>query len=296
MTVARFDDLTPGAERAFRSRSPSACSRHDARTRCPACSRRPRRRPPRAVGRRVRRLRGGSRPEPGPPGPDKERRSPRRIYRVVHAVLGTPGARHRSSRPSRSPSRPRTRGGRRRTGVYDAAIARIREAIAAGDTYQVNHTTGLATVAASSRPVLTRRSASGASTRRTCRLDASTLSASPELFFRLDGDRVITRPMKERRPRTLAAGGRGGPAPPGRLQRSRRERDDRRPAPQRPRPDLRPRRRRVGRAVPPSGTRRSGITSATEGTLLPGTGVTEVFRALFPSGSVTGAPASRRCA
>ncbi len=87
---------------------------------------------------------------------------------------------------------------------YDRAIARIRELVAAGDTYQVNYTLRLrARLAGDARGfyrdlALAQRGAFAAY------LDLGryrVLSASPELFFRLDGDRVTTRPMKGTAPR-----------------------------------------------------------------------------------------------
>jgi para-aminobenzoate synthetase/4-amino-4-deoxychorismate lyase len=82
---------------------------------------------------------------------------------------------------------------------YFAAVARIRGHIARGDTYQVNHTfrlradfrgdpLGLFVDLVRSQP-----------DSYSAFLDLGDLaicSASPELFFRLDGDRVVSRPMK----------------------------------------------------------------------------------------------------
>ncbi|MFM7718954.1 MAG: aminodeoxychorismate synthase component I [Actinomycetota bacterium] len=82
---------------------------------------------------------------------------------------------------------------------YCADVAAIREAIAAGDTYQVNFTIRLrARIAGDVRGlyrdlVLAQRGGYGAY------LDTGRhriASASPELFFELDGGRVTTRPMK----------------------------------------------------------------------------------------------------
>ena len=92
---------------------------------------------------------------------------------------------------------------------YEAAVAKIRELIAAGDTYQVNYSFPL------------RASFSGdayAWYRKLCRAQGAPYSAylemdcfrvlsfSPELFFERRGDRVVTRPMKgtARRGRWLA--------------------------------------------------------------------------------------------
>lgn len=88
--------------------------------------------------------------------------------------------------------------------AYRQAIARLRELIAAGDTYQVNYTF----------PMTASFSGDGLSWFRSLCLSQRTdhaafinlgrysiVSVSPELFFRLDGDRLETRPMKGTRPR-----------------------------------------------------------------------------------------------
>jgi len=88
--------------------------------------------------------------------------------------------------------------------TYDAAIAQIRRHIAAGETYQVNHTLRLrATVTGDPRGLYrdlcyAQRGAYAAF------LDTGrfrVLSASPELFFRIDGSRIRTKPMKGTAPR-----------------------------------------------------------------------------------------------
>jgi para-aminobenzoate synthetase / 4-amino-4-deoxychorismate lyase len=88
--------------------------------------------------------------------------------------------------------------------TYDEAIERIRGHIAAGDTYQVNHTLRLhATVQGDPRGLyrdlcFAQRGAY-ASLIDTGR--HRVLSASPELFFRIDGRRITTKPMKGTAPR-----------------------------------------------------------------------------------------------
>ena len=88
--------------------------------------------------------------------------------------------------------------------TYDAAIERIRELIAAGHTYQVNHTIRLrASIRGDARGLyrdlsLAQRGGYAAY------LDLGrhrVVSASPELFFRIDGERIRTRPMKGTAPR-----------------------------------------------------------------------------------------------
>jgi para-aminobenzoate synthetase/4-amino-4-deoxychorismate lyase len=181
-------------------------------------------------------------------------------------------------------------------GRYDAAIERIREHIASGDTYQVNHTLRLhATVRGDPRGLYrdlshAQRGAYGAY------LDTGRhriISASPELFFRIDGDRIVTKPMKGTAPRgrwlaeDLAARDQ--------LQTSVKDRAENAMIVDLLRNDI----ARVAR----SGTVRWGdvfeaerfetvwqLTSTVEASLEPGAGLVEVFRALFPCGSVTGAP------
>jgi para-aminobenzoate synthetase/4-amino-4-deoxychorismate lyase len=184
-------------------------------------------------------------------------------------------------------------------GVYDAAIARIHEAIAAGDTYQVNFTLRLlATIAGDPRGLYrdlcyAQRGAYAAY------LDLGrhrVLSASPELFFRIDGDRITTRPMK-------------GTAPRGRwpeedeairaaLRGSVKDRAENAMIVDLLRNDL----GRIGRDGSVRWSDVFGaerfetvwqLTSSIDADLLPGTTLPDVFRALFPCGSVTGAPKVR---
>ena len=90
--------------------------------------------------------------------------------------------------------------------AYVEAVARIRELIAAGDTYQVNYTFPMH-ASFNGDPVnwfhhLCRaQRADHAAYVDTGRFKI--LSASPELFFRLDGRTLETRPMKGTRPRGL---------------------------------------------------------------------------------------------
>jgi para-aminobenzoate synthetase / 4-amino-4-deoxychorismate lyase len=84
-------------------------------------------------------------------------------------------------------------------GAYSRAVRRIQDHIAAGDTYQVNFTFPLRGRLADDPWDLF---AAGAAVQRAAHaayLDLGRLvvaSLSPELFFRLDGDRLNTRPMK----------------------------------------------------------------------------------------------------
>ena len=89
-------------------------------------------------------------------------------------------------------------------GRYDRTIEAIREHIRAGDTYQVNYTLRLRTVLETDPFALYRRLCRAQRAAYNAYLRAGryhVLSASPELFFRIDGDRVTTRPMKGTAPR-----------------------------------------------------------------------------------------------
>lgn len=180
--------------------------------------------------------------------------------------------------------------------TYDTAVARIREAIAAGDTYQVNHTFRLrATLGRDDRELyrdlaLAQRGAYAAYLNlgryRIC-------SASPELFFRLDGNRITTRPMK-------------GTAPRGRWLEEDEEAARRLAASAKDRAenamivDLL--RNDLGRISVPGGVAWDQLfrveryetvwqlTSTITAELRPDVDLVGIFRALFPSGSVTGAP------
>jgi para-aminobenzoate synthetase / 4-amino-4-deoxychorismate lyase len=180
--------------------------------------------------------------------------------------------------------------------AYDAAIDRIRDLIAAGHTYQVNYTLRLrAQVAGEARGFyrdlcLAQRGGYAAY------LDLGryrVLSASPELFFRIDGERITTRPMKgtARRGRWLAE----DEEIAARLAASEKERAENAMIVDLLRNDL----GRICRAGSVEVERMHEaerfetvwqLTSTVGGDLRPETTLVDVFRALFPSGSVTGAP------
>ena len=83
--------------------------------------------------------------------------------------------------------------------AYRDGVARIRALIEAGDTYQLNYTFPMRTAfegdawAWYTRLCAAQRGDHGAYVHAG---RYRVLSASPELFFRLDGDRIVTRPMK----------------------------------------------------------------------------------------------------
>ena len=183
--------------------------------------------------------------------------------------------------------------------TYDAAIDRIRGSIAAGHTYQANYTLRLrAQIAGEARGFyrdlcLAQRGGHAAF------LDLGryrVLSASPELFFRIDDGRITTRPMKGTAPRgrwlaedeEIAS----------RLASSEKERAENAMIVDLLRNDL----GRICRAGSVEVERMLDaerfetvwqLTSTVAGELPPGTSLLEVFGALFPSGSVTGAPKVR---
>jgi para-aminobenzoate synthetase/4-amino-4-deoxychorismate lyase len=178
--------------------------------------------------------------------------------------------------------------------TYDRAIARIREHIAAGDTYQVNHTLRLWALLRGDPRGLYRDLCYAQRGRYAAFLSLGryrVCSASPELFLRLDGDRIVTRPMKGTAPRGrwLAE----DEAVRARLQGSVKDRAENAMIVDLLRNDL----GRIGRDVRWSDVFEAErfetvwqLTSTVEATLRPGAGLADVFAALFPCGSVTGAP------
>ena len=179
---------------------------------------------------------------------------------------------------------------------YDIAIARIHEAIADGDTYQVNFTLPLEAEVRGDPRGLYRDLAYAQRGRYASYMDTGThrvLSASPELFFRIDGDRITSRPMK-------------GTAPRGRwlgedeemrrtLESSVKDRAENAMIVDLLRND-------IGRVARSGSVRWTDLfaaerfetvwqlTSTVEAELRPNEGIADIFAALFPCGSVTGAP------
>jgi para-aminobenzoate synthetase / 4-amino-4-deoxychorismate lyase len=182
---------------------------------------------------------------------------------------------------------------------YDDRIARVREHIRSGDTYQVNYTLRLRAALEGDERGLYRDLALAQRGRYAAYLNAGryrVLSASPELFFSIEGDLITTRPMKG----TIARGRwpeeDGGMAR--RLRSSAKDRAENAMIVDLVRNDL-------GRISRPGSVRVPAmfdaeryetvwqLTSTVTSELSAGTGLVEVFRALFPSGSVTGAPKIR---
>lgn len=181
-------------------------------------------------------------------------------------------------------------------GGYRRDVAHVREQIARGEVYQCNLTVRLHSRVGGDLVQLYGDLVLNQRTRYGAYLDLGThvvLSASPELFFQWQGDRLTTRPMKgtsvrgrtpaEDRQRLLSLTG------------SDKERAENVMVVDLLRNDL-GRVCTVGTVdvpalcVPERYETLWQLTSDVTGTVLPGAGLTEVFRALFPSGSVTGAP------
>lgn len=181
--------------------------------------------------------------------------------------------------------------------TYLDALRRVRDYIAAGDTYQVNYTYPLHAAFDGDPLDWFRQLCSAQRTDYSVYLDIGrfkVLSLSPELFFRLDGDRLVVRPMKGTAPRGLWYEDDCECAR--RLARSEKDRAENLMIVDLLRNDL-GRIARIGsvRVGPLFEIERyetlwqmtSAISAKTDA------GVPEIFAALFPSGSVTGAPKIR---
>lgn len=182
---------------------------------------------------------------------------------------------------------------------YDAAVTRIRELIAAGDTYQVNYTFPLTSTFNGDTYSWYRNLCLAQGAEYSAYLDFGrykVLCLSPELFFERHGNEVSTRPMK------------------GTIHRGRWAAEDRQLA-ESLRQSAKDRaenvmivdllRNDLGKVSVPGSVRVSSLfdierfetvwqmTSTVESTLKEGTGLVELMSALFPCGSITGAPKIR---
>ena len=182
---------------------------------------------------------------------------------------------------------------------YDRAVSRIRELIAAGDTYQVNYSFPLTAPFAGDPAALYRNLCLAQGAPYSAYLDLGrykVLCLSPELFFERRGNHVITKPMK------------------GTVQRGRWIEEDQALA-QWLRSSVKDRaenvmivdllRNDLGKVSAPGSVRVSSLfdverfetvwqmTSTVESTLRDGTSLVDLMTALFPCGSVTGAPKIR---
>jgi para-aminobenzoate synthetase/4-amino-4-deoxychorismate lyase len=182
---------------------------------------------------------------------------------------------------------------------HRAAVREVRSRIAAGETYQCNLTTRLTRAADGDPEELYRDLALAQRGAYNAYLDTGRFvvaSASPELFFELDDDRILMRPMKgtAARGRTVAE----DEQIVTRLRSSPKERAENVMIVDLVRNDL-ARVAIAGSVTVPRLLRAERfetvhqLTSDVTARLRPDVGLTGIFRALFPCGSVTGAPKAR---
>ncbi len=183
--------------------------------------------------------------------------------------------------------------------VYESALARIAEYISAGDTYQVNYTIKLR-AAFQGQPLALYRQLCRSQGRGYCGFvdtGAHTiLSASPEQFFSLEGGELTARPMKgtRKRGRWLEEDAKLSRQ----LATSSKERAENVMIADLLRNDL-GRVSQAGSVAVPSLWEVEKyetvwqMTSTVRSRLRPEVGLSELFAALFPCGSVTGAPKVR---
>ena len=182
---------------------------------------------------------------------------------------------------------------------YTFDIRTIRELIAAGEVYQVNYTGRFRFGFSGSPLALFRELLREQPVEYAAYVDTGErqiLSLSPELFFRLDGRRIITRPMKG----TIARGGdpESDAAAAAELAASEKNRAENLMIVDLLRNDL-------GRIAVPGSVHVSGLfnieqyetlyqmTSTVEARIRKEVGPGEILDALFPCGSITGAPKIR---
>ncbi len=183
--------------------------------------------------------------------------------------------------------------------TYAAGVDRIREYIRAGDTYQVNFTHRLRATSVTDPCRLHRQLCHVQRASYAAYIDTGRhqiVSASPELFFRVRDGRIVTRPMKGTRLRGLTSSEDDRLAEE--LAVSEKERAENLMIVDLVRNDL-------GRVCEPGSIRVNDLwsveryetvlqmTSEVEGRLRLDAGLTDVMGALFPCGSVTGAPKVR---
>lgn len=182
---------------------------------------------------------------------------------------------------------------------YDAVVARLREHIGAGNAYQLNYTFRMRTLYGGDPRALFAALAGAQGGAWSAFIDTGEVavcSASPELFFERDGRRLVTRPMKGTAPR-----GRWPVEDAGRAQEltaSAKNRAENVMIVDLMRNDL-------GRISTPGSVEVTALfeaerypaqwqmTSTVEADLVDGVGLPGIFDALFPAGSVTGAPKIR---
>jgi para-aminobenzoate synthetase/4-amino-4-deoxychorismate lyase len=182
---------------------------------------------------------------------------------------------------------------------HEGSVARIRELIAAGETYQVNHTMRLRSRVEGDARGLYRDLCYAQRAAYAAYLDLGPyriLSASPELFFELRDGAIVTRPMKGTAPRGRWPEEDGAVAD--RLLASAKDRAENAMIVDLLRNDL-------GRISRPGSVTWDDVfraeryetvwqlTTTVSSQLEEGVDLADVFRGLFPSGSVTGAPKVR---
>jgi para-aminobenzoate synthetase / 4-amino-4-deoxychorismate lyase len=182
---------------------------------------------------------------------------------------------------------------------YDASVSRVKELIAAGDTYQVNYSFPLTSVFSGDALAWHQHLCVAQGAQYSVYLDLGrykVLCLSPELFFERCGDRVVTKPMKG----TVRRG--RWPAEDRELAQwlanSAKDRAENVMIVDLLRNDL-------GKVSVPGSVRVSSLfdlerfetvwqmTSTVESTLRDGTTLVDLMGALFPCGSITGAPKIR---
>jgi len=179
---------------------------------------------------------------------------------------------------------------------YGQAVERIRDYIAAGDIYQANLTIPFRAQFGGERPeaVYLRSRRSRAAFRAFIKTPQRTiLSDSPERFFCVQGNRILASPIKGTRARDVHDPARSQAA----LLASEKDRAENLMIVDLLRNDL-------GRVCNPGSIEARlwqtevlpqliHLVSHVEGTLRPQAGILEILRALFPCGSITGAPKVR---
>ncbi len=182
---------------------------------------------------------------------------------------------------------------------YSAKIERIKEYILAGETYQVNFTNKVSVLSDISPDVAFANLLRQQSVAYSAFLNIAghhILSLSPELFFRIEQGRIITRPMKGTMPRGLDTAEDVQAAI--RLQNDEKNRCEHVMIVDLLRND-------IGRVCTMGSVHVDDIfsveryetllqmTSTVSGTLRPGLTYYDIFKGMFPSGSITGAPKIR---
>jgi para-aminobenzoate synthetase/4-amino-4-deoxychorismate lyase len=182
---------------------------------------------------------------------------------------------------------------------YLASIRKIKEYIAAGDTYQVNFTDRVSFQTQTSASTVFESLSKHQSVAYGAFLNVAghhILSLSPELFFRIDENKITTRPMKGTMPRGLDSTEDAQAIL--RLQNDEKNRSEHVMIVDLIRNDL-------GRICTMGSVRVEDLfsveryetllqmTSTVSGTLRPGVGYYDIFRSMFPCGSITGAPKIR---